>query len=199
MRRTLTATAAAALLTLTLGACSNSPSAPPAPPESPTTTESPESPSAEAEPSTGALPPDFDVDDFDPPPEGVIDELTGEVYEKKSVPTWDDASRESAVRAGEIAMNAFAKPKLEYDAWWAQLAPLMSYEAQFTYAMVDPANVPASKVTQRGHLIEEGTAYLARVAVPTDAGTYTVLLSREDAESPWLAERFDPPADDTVD
>ena len=39
----------------------------------------------------------------------------------------------------------------------------------------------------------ETSAYIAGVEVPTDAGVYTVILSRVDGASPWLVERFTPP------
>ncbi|GGO94016.1 hypothetical protein GCM10011584_34050 [Nocardioides phosphati] len=90
-------------------------------------------------------------------------------------------------------MKAFAKPKLDYDTWWDGLAPYLSASAQQAYSMTDPANVPASKVTGPSALAPSESDYLANVEVPTNVGTYTVLLSRLDGGSRWLVERLTPP------
>ena len=90
-------------------------------------------------------------------------------------------------------MAAFARPGLDYDTWWAELTPLLTQQAQQDYAYVDPANVPASAVTGPGVLVDERSAYVADVEVPTDAGTYTLVLTRTDAAAPWLTSRFTPP------
>ncbi len=42
-------------------------------------------------------------------------------------------------------------------------------------------------------LVDDSSAYLARVRVPTDAGPYVVLLAREGAGEAWLVERITPP------
>ena len=88
---------------------------------------------------------------------------------------------------------AFARPSLDYDTWWAELSPLLTQQAQQDYAYVDPANVPATGVTGPAAVVDETSAYVASVEVPTDVGTYTLVLTRVDAASPWLASRFTPP------
>ncbi len=133
-----------------------------------------------------------DLDQFTPPPSGVIDEDTGETVEPKPVPTWDDASREAVVDAAEAALRAFAQPDLDYDTWWAGLEPLLTQDAAVDYAYVDPANIPVRKVTGEGVIVEDTSAYVATVEVPTDAGNYHVLLIRQDAASPWLVSRISP-------
>lgn len=90
-------------------------------------------------------------------------------------------------------MAAFASPDLTYEQWWAGLGPLLSPAAAAVYSSVDPANVPASAVTGAGVVVDESSPYVAWVQVPTDAGTYTVLLSRESETSGWLGERITPP------
>lgn len=90
-------------------------------------------------------------------------------------------------------MAAFARPTLGHDTWWAELEPQLSAQAQRDYAYVDPANVPATAVTGAASIVEESSAYLARVQVPTDAGLYVVVLSRLDGAAPWLTERITPP------
>ena len=94
-------------------------------------------------------------------------------------------------------MCSFARPDLDHETWWAQVEPLLSSEAQMDYAYVDPANIPASQVTGGPSLAEDTSPYIAHVQVPTDVGTYTVLLSRKDATAAWLAERITPPEADS--
>ncbi|PYF96376.1 hypothetical protein SAMN05216184_11936 [Georgenia satyanarayanai] len=128
-----------------------------------------------------------------PVPSGLIDDDTGEVITPRAVPEWDAESRAATAAAGEEVMRVFARPDLDHDSWWAQLQPLLSNEAQIDYAHVDPANIPAREVTADPSVTEDSSAYVARVQVPTDVGDYTVLLSRRDANAPWLAERITPP------
>lgn len=142
--------------------------------------------------STPTTPVTPDLDQFTPPPSGVIDEDTGETVEPKPVPTWDDASREAVVDAAETAMRAFARPDLDYDTWWAELEPLLTPQAAVDYAYVDPANIPVREVTGQGTIIDDTSAYVATVEVPTDAGPYHVLLIRQDAAAPWLVSRISP-------
>lgn len=135
----------------------------------------------------------MDVDGFTPALEGAVDEDTGETITPQAVPTWDDASRSAAIDTAESALTAFARPTLDHATWWAELSPLLTQQAQLDYSYVDPANVPATAVTGEGAITDETSAYVATVAVPTDAGTYDVLLTRTDALEPWLASRFTPP------
>lgn len=108
-------------------------------------------------------------------------------------PTWDAAARADAVATATAAMTTFARPALDEPTWWAQLRPLLSPAAAAAYAGTDPANVPARSVTGPGTLTDDSSTYLAPVAVPTDVGSYLVLLSRAGQGSPWLVERFTPP------
>jgi hypothetical protein len=133
-----------------------------------------------------------DLDQFTPPPSGVIDEDTGETVEPKPVPEWDDASREAAVDAAETALRAFAQPDLDHDTWWAGLEPLLTQDAAVDYAYVDPANIPVREVTGEGVIVDDTSTYVATVEVPTDAGKYHILVIRQDADSPWLVSRISP-------
>ncbi|QGU28153.1 hypothetical protein [Microbacterium oryzae] len=112
---------------------------------------------------------------------------------RHEAPEWDEASRQAVVDAAVAAMTAFARPSLDADAWWEGVEPLLTADAAQDYAYVDPANVPASAVTGPAVIVDDTSAYLAHVEVPTDAGAYTLILSREDAGSPWLVSRFTPP------
>ena len=141
---------------------------------------------------TGSASP-MDLEQFTPAPTGAVDEDTGETLVPQPVPTWDERSRASAVQAAQTAMAAFARPSLDDETWWAELSPLLTQQAQHDYAYVDPANVPATAVTGPGVLVDESSAYVANVEVPTDVGVYTLVLTRADAGAPWLTSRFTPP------
>ncbi len=153
-----------------------------------------ESPAATTPPSTStSTPTPLDLDQFTPAPDGAIDEDTGETITAQPVPTWDEQSRADVTEAARTAMAAFARPSLDYTTWWAELSPLLTQQAHQDYAYVDPANVPATTVTGPARVVDETSAYVASVEVPTDVGAYTLVLTRTDAAAPWLASRFTPP------
>lgn len=131
-----------------------------------------------------------DLSKITPGPTGVPDEDTGEIVTAESVPVWDAASRKSAIAAAEKVMAAYARPALTFDEWWAALQPLLDQQASRDYAYMDPARIAASQVTGAAVITDESSAYVAHVNVPTDAGTYGVILSRYDADAPWLTSRF---------
>lgn len=116
-----------------------------------------------------------------------------ELESPEAVPTWDEASRAEAVEVAGEAMVAFARPALDEATWWRELQPLLSPAAVVAYTGTDPAEVPATQVTGDAVLTDDSSAYLARVDVPTDVGTYAVLLVREGGGEPWLVERITPP------
>jgi len=136
-----------------------------------------------------------DLSTFTPAPGGteLDDESGGGTVDPKPAPAWDDAQRSKAVAAAEKALTAFARPDLSSTDWWAALSPLLTPQAQLDYQSVDPANIPAHKVTGAGTIVDESSTYVVSIAVPSDAGTYTIILTRRDGASPWLASRFTPP------
>lgn len=177
-----TAAAVLAALVAVATACSDAPSAPTS------------GPSAQSAPTPTGTPLDFDLPDDD----------------RETYPEWDPASRQQAEAAGDAVMRAFVRPAPGTDGdaetavieagWWETLAPLLTPDAQDAYFYVDPAEVPATAVTGPAALVEPGadgrpgtTAFLATVQVPTDVGTYNVLLARTGGGAPWLAERITPP------
>jgi hypothetical protein len=131
-----------------------------------------------------------------PPLGTVIDaESGGGVIGSDAVPTWDASAEQGALTAAVTAMTAYARPDLTFDTWFSGIQAVMTQQAAEAYAYVDPANIHAHRLTGAAALAQHSpTAYLAWVDVPTDVGTYTVLLARQDATSPWLALTFTPPA-----
>ena len=99
------------------------------------------------------------------------------------------AERAAARRAARATMRAYARPQARPRAWWKQLRPHLSGAAQAAYAGTDPAVIPARAVTGPASLTPASLPALARVAVPTDAGIYLVLLRRSPGQ-PWTVERI---------
>lgn len=108
-------------------------------------------------------------------------------------PVWDPLSNLAAVDAASQVMRTFARPALSGERWFRELSPLLSPAAADVYVGTDPAQVPARAVSGVAQLLPSTSGYIARVAVPTDAGAYTVVLSRKSQAGPWLAERITPP------
>jgi hypothetical protein len=113
--------------------------------------------------------------------------------------TWDTDSRQAAATTGVAGVAAFIRKDLDPPAWAAGLAGLLSEAARAAYLgddpqvpWTDPANVPGEQVTGAPVAREGDSPYLAEVQVPTDAGTYSVLLSRDDGGG-WLVERYEIP------
>lgn len=108
--------------------------------------------------------------------------------------TWDQASKDDAVDISEKAMADFARPGVEEKQWANDLARWLATQATADYSAVDPANVPATRLTGPATLtVDEANGYGVMAAVPTDAGTYTLQLLRTGREAPWKVNRLTPP------
>ncbi|WP_164206906.1 hypothetical protein [[Micrococcus luteus] ATCC 49442] len=109
--------------------------------------------------------------------------------------SWDQASEDQAVDVAEKAMADFARPAVEERQWANDLARWLTPQATADYsAVVDPANIPASRVTGPAALaVDEANGYGVMAEVPTDAGTYTVQLLRTGKEAAWKVNRLTPP------
>jgi hypothetical protein len=126
-------------------------------------------------------------------------EVTAEPEFDETAPTepveakWDATVRKAARDAARATIIAFAATDKAEDAWWAGLKPLLTAQARPVYQDVDPRLVPVTEVTGEPKVTDETSTLLAEVAVPTDIGPYTVLLTRADGAAPWLAEQIRPP------
>ena len=105
----------------------------------------------------------------------------------------DEASRSAALELAETAMGLFARPDVPYEVWWADLEPVLSARGAAAYVTVDPARIPVRQVSGPADLPGWTTPEVARVSVPTDVGSYLVVVSRSDADLVWRVERFIPP------
>ncbi len=107
--------------------------------------------------------------------------------------TWDKTSTESATEVADEAMRLFVRRDVSPETWWRDLEPMMTAAAAQAYDGTDPASGAPVKITGKPAPVEGGSAYLARIHIPTNQGTYMVLLSRASNDEPWLVERFTPP------
>lgn len=109
--------------------------------------------------------------------------------------SWDQASKDEAIDVAENAMTDFARPAMEEKQWANDLARWLTQQATADYSAVDPANIPASRVTGPATLsVDEANGFGVTAAVPTNAGTYTVQLLRTGKDAPWKVNRLTPPA-----
>jgi hypothetical protein len=109
--------------------------------------------------------------------------------------TWDQASKDEAVEVAGKAMTDFARPAVGDKQWVNDLARWLTPQATADYSAVDPANIPASRVTGTATLsVDETNGFGVMAAVPTNVGAYTVQLLRIGKDAPWKVNRLTPPA-----
>lgn len=109
-------------------------------------------------------------------------------------PSWEPGDAERAGADAAAALAAFTRKGLSDDVWWAELKPHLTDAAQEAYAYTDPTTVPGQYPTNGDDAQMAGSGFLATCAIRTDAGTYTVRLSRAGAGAPWLVDHFDLPS-----
>lgn len=93
------------------------------------------------------------------------------------------AAEPEAVAAAVGFVARWARPQLEASAWLAALRPRAVPAYAALLATVDPANVPASKITGRGQVVA-ATPTHAEVDVPTDTEVLRVICVRDGRR--WL-------------
>ncbi|MFC8041735.1 hypothetical protein ACFUOZ_20475 [Paenarthrobacter sp. NPDC057355] len=107
---------------------------------------------------------------------------------------WDEPSKSAALDTASKAMTLYARPIVSDKVWIQELGQLLTSQAVADYQYVEPANIPANKVTGAGQLkIDESNGFGCHVIVPTNAGHYDVQLLRSAADKPWQVNRFTPP------
>ena len=150
MKSSLAIGTAAAILVITLGGCT----------ASPTTT--PET-STGPVPSRSAHPTPRDNSTSQSPP---TQPLT--------------ASREAAAaKTAVTVLRLYARPGISAQAWINALDPYLTQDAAAAFANTDPSTVPAHKVAGPANVLAASTAGGALVDVPTDAGSYRVFLLKD--------------------
>lgn len=129
------------------------------------------------QPAASSTPPPADPGTARPVPDGsivVVGTVPPGVDPIPPQPGQLDAAHKEKARVAAVAvMRAFAQHG-PAAVWWGRLKPLLTDDAQLVYRDVDPALIPATKVTGPGHLGEELPGLVQQVAVPTDAGVFVV-------------------------
>ena len=108
------------------------------------------------------------------------------------VPVAGTDSQTAAVAAAEKVVRTFAQPALDAHTWITNLYPLLTQAGAAAYEDTDPATIPIHAVTGPGIVLDSPTDVALIVQLPTDAGPYTVSLSRKNPTGPWLADRIRP-------
>lgn len=127
---------------------------------------------------------------------GVVHDFHGGHPRTPDTPAvWDAAAERSALDAATQTMTAYVSHTgKDRDTWWAELAPHLDAIATRDYAWVEPATIPATALTGPVTITAGETATLATATAPTNAGDYTLTLSRKDGAHPWEAGRIEPVA-----
>lgn len=98
---------------------------------------------------------------------------------------WDEPSKAAALDTASKAMTLYARPTVSDKVWIQEFGQLLTSQAVADYQYVEPANIPANKVTGAGQLkIDESNGFGCHVIVPTNAGHYDVQLLRSAADKP---------------
>lgn len=143
-----------------------------------------------------------DVDTPDPTPTAVPAPERPEGFPVLGAPAGDDKadfqSQQAAVEAAEAAMTAFVTHDRDYDAWWAELSPLLTVEAQEAWAYTDPRMITATQLTGPATIVDAPSSTLVIVDVPTDVGTWRLELVRQvevgaTSKGEWRAFTLMPP------
>lgn len=104
----------------------------------------------------------------------------------------DPSAAPESVRVAVRALTAYCQPDASQQRWLDGLTPYLTQDAAPAYGTVDPARIPCSAVQGAGRAVDGDAAFTMRVAADTDAGTYTVWLSRRGQGRPWRLDRFVP-------
>lgn len=179
-RRTLTAAIAATALASFLAACGDN--------DTPETGERSSSPAAS---SSASSTPSSAAPSVSP--------STPAAPTSSSPATVKGTDMTKSVDAATRIFTTWSNRKLDADAWWAQLEPLLSPAAQRAYAHTDPANIPPLKIKGKLKELPGGvpntTAGLATyVAIPTDKGQFKMALERTEEGAPWVMLGLEFPA-----
>lgn len=102
------------------------------------------------------------------------------------------AADSDAARARATAvMQAFSNTDQTAEDWLNGLLPHLTERAASEYEYTDPARVPVHTVGAARLL--SGVALVTVVQVDTDAGAYTVSMTRPASDQLWLVSRITPP------
>lgn len=104
-------------------------------------------------------------------------------HDHESVPVKPPPAAQAAPVVVAFAA-AWARPDLPADAWWRGVTPMCDDGFAHSLRTVDPARVPATRVTGRPVATQGPAGGAAVYEVATDAGTLTVALAAVDGR--WV-------------
>lgn len=149
----------------------------------------------------GCTTPD-DIEEPTPTPTAVQGPERPEGFPTLGEPVGDDKadfkSQQEAVAAAEAAMTVFVSHDRDYDAWWAELSPLLTVEAQDAWAYTDPRMITVTQLTGPATIVDAPSSTLVVVDVPTDIGVWRLELVRAaevgtTGQGAWKAFTLMPP------
>ena len=120
-------------------------------------------------------------------------DATGTLASVGPPPADTSSTQRAAVSRAVAFMIAFIEPT-STARWFAGVRPYLSTAGRVAYGGTDPQNIPARKIEGNAVLVAFQPT-VARVAVPTNAGIYAVILTRLDVLSDWAVERAIPQGD----
>ena len=97
--------------------------------------------------------------------------------------------RAAARRVAVATMHDYVQTQRHPRTWWTALEPHLSAAARKDYAGTDPATIGAARLTGPATVTPASLPALARVTVPTNTGSYLLLLTPSGAQR-WVVERI---------
>ena len=112
-----------------------------------------------------------------------------------TTPSWGTAGHGAAQAAGVKILRTWSRPHMPYEAWWADLGPLLSPEARDVYSYTDPANIPALTINGKGVETNIDNPFVVTITFPTSKGKFGVDQSRTSIPGRWIGESVIFPGD----
>lgn len=92
---------------------------------------------------------------------------------------------ESAKKEARTVMELFARPKLAKEKWFAELKPHLDANMADSMSFTDPTTITPTKVTGAPVVRPMHATDAREVAVPTDAGVWTVTMTYDPDTKKW--------------
>lgn len=102
---------------------------------------------------------------------------------------------ESAAKEARAVMELFARPKLDKGKWFAELKPHLDSGMADSMSYTDPSSIAPTKVTGQPVVRPMHATDGRDVAVPTDAGVWTVTMTYDPNAKKWATAAISGPGD----
>lgn len=107
--------------------------------------------------------------------------------------TWDNDAEGEALQIAEQILTAQLDTDRHEDDWWEDWSQYLSPQALDRYQFVPPEAIAPATITGPAVLDPASEPSIALVDIPTDLGTYRIVLTRLDGAAPWLVDAVTPP------